>query len=211
MAGRFSPGRTVWTGFIMHACKRSEIHYMTVIKSSWLALLLFPAICSAQSSGIRIEHITGNIRQNMVTISTGINYVLSNETRKALEQGVELEFDVTFRVKRELRWFPDPVVTEKILAFRVEHQPLSGQYLVTELNNGKRHQFRTLASALEFIGSINEFPLVHTNMLSRQERYFAQIRAELNIQSLPPPLRPLAYLSSQWKLSSPWQNLEIML
>lgn len=136
---------------------------------------------------------------------------MSDETRTALEQGVELEFDIMFRVRKTLRWFRDPVITEKTLTFRVEHQPLSGQYLVTELDNGGLHQFRTLASALEFIGSIDDFPLVHTNMLSRQERYIAQVRAELNIQSLPPPLRPLAYLSSRWQLSSKWQNLDIQL
>lgn len=195
----------------MHACRKAELHSLVTVKFLWIALLLFPVVCSAQTSGIRIERVSGNINQSMITISTGINYELSEETRNALEQGVELEFDITFRVRKSLRWFRDPVITEKTLTFRVEHQPLSAQYLVTDLNDGERHQFRTLASALEFIGSIEEFPLVHTNMLSRQERYTAQVRAELNIQSLPPPLRPLAYLSSQWQLSSKWQNLEIQL
>ena len=193
----------------MHACKKDEMTHSIPVSLLLSVMILLPGVCSAQSSAIQVESLSSVISQGVINVSTEITYELSDETRDALDQGVALEFDVIFRVRKKRQWLWDIVVTEKMLSYRVEHQPLSGHYLVTELTNGKRHQFRTLGSALQYIGKIDAFPLVDTDMLNQQNRYTVQARAELNIQSLPAPLRPLAYLSAHWHLASPWQNLDI--
>lgn len=195
----------------MHVFKKSDLCFPAIVPLLLSAMLLCPGVGIAQSSGIRIESFSNVINQGVMHVSAEISYELSEETRDALDQGVALEFDVIFRVRKKRQWLWDTVVTEKMLSYRVEHQPLSGHYLVTELNNGRRHQYRTLVSALQFIGNIDAFPLVDTEMLYQQYRYTVQVMAELNIQSLPAPLRPLAYLSSQWHLASPWRNLDIKL
>lgn len=195
--------------FIMHVYRKAEMIRIRLLLLLVPFLLLVSFAGISQTSGIHIYSFAGNIDQGTLAVNARIGFELGTETRDALEQGVALEFDVIFRVSKQRQWLWDSVVAEKILTYRVEHQPLSGHYLVTELYNGKRQQFRTLISALEYMGKIESFPLIDTDMLSHRKQYTAQVRAELNIQSLPPPLRPLAYLSSQWHLASSWQNLDI--
>lgn len=191
----------------MHACKKAEpgIAVYGILFCVFCAILA-PVNCAAQVSGITIDHINGSVNQTMVTINAAILYHLSKETRDALDHGVPLEFDIALRLKKHRKWIWDEVMIMKTLTYRIEQQPLSGYYLVTELDNRDLHQFHTLEEALEFIGTIHEYPLIGADMIAPGHRYVAQIKAELNIEALPAPLRPFAYISSQWHLTSPWQS-----
>ena len=192
--------------FIMHACKRPDLQISTgsILVVVFVSLFL-SEICIAQVSGIEINRINGVIDNTMLRIDADIGYHLSKETRDALEHGIPLEFDIEFRIKKEREWIWDEIIVTKMITFRVEYQPLSGHYLVTQTNTGHKYQFRDLSEVLDFIGDINQVPLIGIDMIVPDKNYKAEIRAELNIQALPAPLRPLAYISSQWQLSSPWQ------
>jgi hypothetical protein len=196
--------------FIMHACKRPDWKISSgSILGGVFILFFLSEIYAAQISGIEINHINGVIDNTMLRIDADIAYHLSKETRDALEHGVPLEFDIEFRIKKEREWFWDEIIVTKMITFRVVYQPLSGHYLVTQTNTGRRHQFRNLPDVLDFIGDINRFPLIGIDMIVPDKNYIAEIRAGLNIQALPAPLRPLAYISSQWQLSSSWQSWAI--
>ena len=196
--------------FIMHACKRPDLKISPGgILIGVFALFFVSEICTAQVSGIEINHIKGVVDNTMFLVDADITYHLSRETRNALEHGIPLEFDVEFRIKKVRKWIWDEIIASKKIGFRVEYQPLSGYYLVTQTNTVHRHQFRQLREVLEFIGDINSFPLIGTDMILENKNYKAQIKAGLNIQALPAPLRPLAYISSDWQLSSPWQTWTI--
>ena len=193
--------------FIMHAWKRPELRIssgsiLTVI----FVLSFLSEICNAQVSGIEINRINGVIDNTMFMVDADIAYHLSKETRDALAHGIPLEFDIEFRIKKEREWIWDEIIVAKMITFRVEYQPLTGHYLVTRTNTGSKHQFRNLPEVLDFIGDINQVPLIGIDMIVPDKNYKAEIRAELNIQALPAPLRPLAYISSQWQLSSHWQS-----
>ena len=196
--------------FIMHACKRTDLCIPPGSILTLVFILFFTSeICNAQVSGIEISHINGVVDNTMLMVDADITYHLSKKTRDALEHGIPLEFDIEFRIKKEREWIWDEVIMMKMISFRIEYQPLSGYYLVTQVNNGNRHQFRSLPEVLDFIGDINRFPLIGIDMIVPDNHYKAQIKAGLNTQALPAPLRPLAYISSDWKLSSRWQTWAI--
>jgi hypothetical protein len=77
---------------------------------------------------------------------------------------------------------------------------------VTRLDDGELEQFQNLEDVLKYIGKIKNFPLTDTSLLERDGSLYAQIKSHLNIEALPAPLRPLAYISTEWRLSSPWQT-----
>jgi hypothetical protein len=192
---------------IMHVCKKPDLTgYKVKVFIGALLIFFFSEVCIAQMSGIRIEHFYTNIDHSMLTVDADISYHLSKETRDALEHGVPLEFDIEFRIKKERDWIWDEIIAEKMITFRVEHQPLSGHYLVIHTNSSRRYQFNNLQETLEFIGVIKNLPLIGIDMISPEKNYFAETRVALNIQALPAPLRPLAYISTQWQLSSAWHT-----
>ena len=86
----------------------------------------------------------------------------------------------------------------------MEYHALSRQYLVNNLNSGERRSFPSRNAALDFMGQINGFPLLDQGLLTSNEKYEGALRAALDIESLPAPLRLFTYLSDDWRLTSEW-------
>jgi len=195
--------------FIMHVCKKHKdittgrkIIHIHVL----LLIFLFSRSSIAATHGINIESADGVIIENMYSVNANISYQLGNENRNALEHGIPLEFDIEFRIKKHRPWFWDKILISKTITFRLEHQPLSRNFLVTRLNDGDLEQFQKLEDVLEYIGKIRNFPMIDSAILEPDGIFFAQVKIHLKIEALPAPLRPLAYISSEWRLSSPWQT-----
>ena len=79
-------------------------------------------------------------------------------------------------------------------------------YRVVDLQSGDEESFVTRDAALHTLGDLQRMRLVTTDELSPDEEYHVRLRAELDIESLPLPLRPLAYLGKGWKLTSEWSQ-----
>ena len=75
---------------------------------------------------------------------------------------------------------------------------------MNNLNSGERRGFPTRTAALRFMGRISDFPLLDRSLLLEDERYEGALRARLDLETLPAPLRLFAYLSEDWRLSSDW-------
>ena len=88
--------------------------------------------------------------------------------------------------------------------YRLEYHALSGQYLLVNLNSSTRQSYPTLGMATDRIARIRDFPLLDRSLLQTKQLYYGELRIKLDIESLPAPLRPLAYISSDWWLSSEW-------
>jgi hypothetical protein len=167
---------------------------------------LLPYVVIAGTSSINVRNADGVITENMYTVNANISYQLGDENRNALEHGIPLEFDVEFRIRKRRPWLWDQTLISKTVTYRLEHQPLSGDYLATRLNDGELEQFQKLEDVLGYIGKINSFPLAEAAVLETGGSLYAQVKSRLNIETLPAPLRPLAYISAEWRLSSPWQT-----
>ena len=194
--------------FIMHVCKKhNDITTGRGIIHTYVLVLIFLFTHSsiAGTNSIKIESADGVIIEDMYSVNANISYQLGKENRNALEHGIPLEFDIEFRIKKRRPWMWDQTLISRTITYRLEHQPLSGDYLVTRLDNGDLKQFQKLEDVLVYIGKIKNFPLIDTATLGTGGIFYAQVKTHLNIEALPAPLRPLAYISSEWRLSSPWQ------
>ena len=191
----------------MRACKKHKhvISGREIIHRYVLFLIiLFSHSSIADTNSIKIDSADGVIIEDMYSVNANISYQLGNESRKAIEHGVPLEFDIEFRIKKRRLWILDKTLISRTITFRLEHQPLSGDYLVTRLNSGELEQFQNLEDVLEYIGDIKNYPLLDIAVLGTGGIFYAQVKTHLNIEALPAPLRPLAYISAEWRLSSPW-------
>jgi hypothetical protein len=128
----------------------------------------------------------------------------SEETLEALQNGVALTVRIDMRVLRARRLLWDERVAAVSTRRQLRLHPLSGRYVLENLNTGAKHTFRDLNEALSALTTVAEFPMLDAHLLVPDERYSVQLRARLDIEALPAPLRPLAYISSLWRLSSDW-------
>ncbi|MDX1655622.1 MAG: DUF4390 domain-containing protein [Candidatus Competibacteraceae bacterium] len=148
----------------------------------------------------RTQEVAGVYR-----LDARIDYELSDPALEALFNGVPLTLQLEMEILRRRDWLWDETVASLTQRFRLEYHALARQYLVTNLNSGEFRSFPTRSAAMEYLGRIEDFPLIDSSLLEPDGNYYyGQLRASLDIESLPAPLRPVAYLSSQWRLASPW-------
>lgn len=159
---------------------------------------------AVNAKGISVEYATGNVNDNVYSVNARIAFNFDDEVLNALNHGVSLAINIYMRLLRKRDWLWDKLMREDVLEFELQYHPLSNNYLVINTSTGQREQFQSLEEALNFLGSIKNYRLAHRDELEKENNYRGQIKAELNIESLPPPLQPTAYVSSQWQLESQW-------
>ena len=201
--------------FIMRAWKKSEGTSGWNLSYRLLAafLIMLPVQGWPESHGIAIRYVTGTMIENIYMVNANIDYHFSAETRKALVHGVPLQFDTSITVKKQRHWLWDEIIRAELLKYKLQYYPLSEYYIVTNMHSGERQQFQNLDNATDYLGKLKNYPLIARIALGAavSGEYYGLISVKLDVQSLPAPLRPLAYLSSQWRLSSPTYTWVILL
>ena len=130
-----------------------------------------------------------------------------NETLpEALHNGVPLLIELRIEVlrKREWYWLWPEQVAELRQRFKLEYHVLSRRYLVYNYASGVQRSFRNMEGALVYIGNVYDLPLIDEQLLDPAQRYLVRIRADIDVEALPTPVRLWAYLGSEWSLKSRW-------
>ncbi len=175
----------------------------------WLAaLVLLPLLwlCtpSAWADGFTIREASTQMQQGVYRLSARLDYRLSGEVLEAIENGVPLTVQLEIEVQRKRRWWLDETVATLTQRYRLYFHALSHQYMLRNLNSNALYAYPTLVSALIGLGRVDGLPLLDNSFIEEGENYEVQLRSHLDIEALPSPLRPLAYITPEWHLSSDW-------
>lgn len=183
---------------------------------NWLRLLLlllavFSATpLAANAADFQVLSAATRLDGNVYRLNAKLQYSLSAVAREALENGVPLTVAIDMEVRRRRKWAWDETVYSLAQRFRLEYHTLSRQYLVTNLNSGVRRAFPNQEEALRYMGQIQNFPLLDKKLLEPKQRYKGALRARLDLDELPTPLRLFAYISEDWRLSSAWRTWKLL-
>ncbi len=178
----------------------------------WLCLLLWGVVSQAVDSfGFRVINARTQLVNGVYRLQARMDLVMSPETLEALTSGVPLTFVVDMEVSRHRHWLWNTTVAQLEQRYRLEYHSLTDLFLVTNLTTGIQDSHYNLESALKELGRIDGFPLLDHRLLANRERYQAQLRVRLDVEALPAPLRVSAYVSPEWRLTSPWYNWPLSL
>ena len=205
--GRASP-RTI---FMRPACSQPAGGPRARPRAAWLrALVLFWTVALfttgalAQEGRFEVRSAGSRLASGVYYLTARIDYRLSEEALDALDSGVALTFDVEIEVIRERRFWPDSLTASLQQSYALSYQPLSERYLLRNLNSGEQSSHATLFSALSDLGRITELPMIDATLLDPGSRYQARLRTVLDQETLPGPLRLLAFWGSGFRLESEW-------
>lgn len=180
-----------------------------------MLLLVFAATSLAQEPIERegyfeVRSATTALSEGVHLLDSRLQLVLSSEALEALNSGVPLTIELQMQVIRVRRLYMDALDAELEVRFELEYRPLSQRYIVRNLNSGLQDSFPTLYSALNNLGRITDLPIIDDALLEARKKYRIRIRAMLQTQQYPAPLRLLFFWRSQWQLQSEWYewNLE---
>jgi len=149
---------------------------------------------------------TEKLATGVHALDARLQLVLSSEALAALESGVTLSIEMQVQVMRVKRFFLDSVDAELAVRQELEFRPLSQRYIVKNINSGNQDSFATLYSALNSLGRVQGLPVIDDGLLEPDRDYRFRMRAMLNTQQYPAPLRLLFFWRGQWQLQSEWHE-----
>jgi hypothetical protein len=151
------------------------------------------------------------VREANVELSAGVyvlnaivDYRLSSDARQALLSGVPLTFRLEVELLNKRRFWWDNAEYALTQRWQLEYHALSERYIVQNLNSGDRASFSSLFAALNYLGTVRHFPVIDAALVDSHRDYDLRVRAVLDVEQFPGPLRLLAFWRRDWSLGSDW-------
>ena len=167
------------------------------------AILCISFSCLAANAGFRVLDASTRLTGGVHRVHADIAFDFGDEAREAMNNGVALTVAVEMQVLQVNQFWNQRVATVKAL-YRIQSHALSRQYVVKDLSTGESTTYPNFSEMMARLGHIDGLPLLDDHVLDASAQYRVRLRATLERESLPTPLRLLAYFSSSWRLSSDW-------
>jgi hypothetical protein len=177
--------------------------YLYVAVISYL-LWFYSSPCYAINFGVEIKKAEMTLQGEYYFLSAEMVYQLSKRADEALRNGVPLFWNLQIKVWQHRDFFWDKTLVEKTIRYRIQYHALLNMYRVRNESTGSVDNFSTLSAALDLISVLLNFRIIDKNALDPKYDYIAGMKIIFDREALPLPLRPIAYLNSQWYLSSDW-------
>jgi hypothetical protein len=160
-------------------------------------LLVQPCIAA-----VSIHTIEATLVDESYVLDVDIEYDLADEVRDALQNGIELHFEVQAAVVRSRNWMWDETVDSVTRQYSISYRPLAKHYQVGHDKSEEKTYHKTLSQALRAMGAIRGWPLINSSELIHKELYQVRVKCTLEVDQLPLPLQPTAYFSQDWQLDA---------
>ena len=162
------------------------------------------AWAAPDDAGFAVEHAALRAVDGRYVADARIRFAFSEDNLEAMRNGVALTVIVDIEVLREREQWWDEILATREIRYRIETNVLTDRYRIRSLNDHGARNYHSFEEMVDALGRLRSIPVIARDRLPAGERCLARVRARLDIEALPSPLRPLAYLSPQWRLNSGW-------
>jgi len=185
-----------------------KLNYKKTLQVCVMALYA-GSLLAADSFGLKVYSASTQLQEGFYQLDAQLEYALSQSALDALESGVPLVFELEVDIVKPRKWVWDEVIASYDQRYQVAYHALTQQYIVTNLNSGVQNSYSSRNTALLTMGRINNYPLIDADEVKVDSGYKGRVRISLLINELPAPMRPWAFINSEWSLSSEWFEWEL--
>jgi hypothetical protein len=171
-----------------------------------LAAAVAPAFADALDGELEVQSAFVSVNAGVYQLNARVKYPASAETGVALLDGVSLFYDLDVLIARERRWWFNAEVTSITLRRELSYHTVSGRYLVKDGSGGEQSSFPTLEAALDYIGTIDAWPILVAPQLRGSGDYQVSVRAGVRRGRLTDALRVLLFWTDDWHRESEWYS-----
>lgn len=182
-------------------------------KTNWrrlAVLLLGLAFLGQAAADFKVADVQPKFADQSLVLAGNIDLSLTPQVEEALSKGIPLDVIIEVRLYQSRWYLWDKRIASWSVHRSIQYHALSGQYLVSTGDPGSetRESLLTQQEALKSLGSLNDLRFALTGV-TPADNYFIDVRASLDIEALPTPLRPVAYTSFAWHLNSGWTTWKV--
>lgn len=171
-----------------------------------LLLLLIAAIAPgiSHARSISVDHVSARIAKNRLVLNAKFDIHLNESAIEALDNGVALEFELESRLLLARPFWWDATVATTMRTYRLTRHALADRYTLRLVGTDKSQTFKSLNEAQDALGTLQNFIGGEIGPDAIEQGLHGKLRLRLNIEALPAPMRPIAYVSPGWRMSSGW-------
>ena len=190
------------------------VRYNLSIINLCFVLLMLQATCvhaenNQYPTGFTINSATVQDEDGIFYLDANIEYWFGEQVLEALNNGVALNIIVEIQIIEKRKFLWDKAMAEVTQNYQLQYHALTRQYVLRNLNSNENYNFLTLQLSLASLGTISRLPVVSTQLFEHDGNYQIRMKPSLDIEALPSPLRPVAYISSEWQLAGKWYSWQL--
>jgi len=190
------------SAFSVFTAARSLRHQVAVLLLS--ASYCFSAqVCAGHPGEFKLADAHSWRAEGSDYLNAQFSIDLSSGAEEAVQNGIPLVFELQVQVVETHTWWWDSVEIEFTERRLLQFHALSQSYQVKDLNGDTQGNYSRLDDALRAAGIIEKL-LLTDQALDKGPSYSLRIRGSLDVESLPTPVRLIAYVSSDWDMVSKW-------
>lgn len=184
-----------------------------------LLLLLVPALPLIAQVGqvageVGLDHAALRVESPDLVLDAEFVIRLGPVVAEALERGVPLTLQTTVRSVRARRLWWDAIETETSHRASLSYHALSRRYVLQDVSPGQpdpgtQRVFFRRDAALKAWGAVIGLTVMPLADWQRLPERRVEVRARLDVDALPHPLRTVAYVSPDWRLASDWVRVPV--
>ncbi|HSN71311.1 MAG TPA: DUF4390 domain-containing protein [Steroidobacteraceae bacterium] len=174
-----------------------------------LLVLRADAIAAEDRFEIRSAYV--ELREGVYLLNAQLDFDLPARAREAIDDGLPLSLQLEIIVDRRRRLWPDETVATLEQRYEIGFHALSERYLVRNLNSGEQQSFPTLDAALDALSVIRDLPILDRSLVAPDLRYEVNLRATLDVRSMPEAMRFLLFWVDSFKQTSEWYTWPLSL
>ncbi|MCK5877764.1 MAG: DUF4390 domain-containing protein [Candidatus Marithrix sp.] len=168
---------------------------------------IFILLSNPSFAEFSVDYANTSLVNNSYVLDAELNFNLTEVAIEALQNGVSLPLVITVVIEHDRWYLWDKKIITIRKSYELKYYALSRQYSLKNLTTGNQENFPNLDAAINYLGRIKKLFLLKSNIITESiDKYWVYLKIHLDIESLPVPLRPIAHLSSQWRLSSGWYS-----
>lgn len=171
-----------------------------------LGVLLTLMTSALAKDAFQVEQVQTRLENGVYYLNANMRFSFSDEALEALDNGVPLTLVTHLQIRRKAAWLWEDSLLDLQLRYAIRYKPLSARYEVYRLPGERGRGFETREAAIRALGEFTNLQLLNQNQLEPGADYEVQLQVALDVEELPLPLRPQAYLKRAWKLSSQWSK-----
>jgi hypothetical protein len=174
---------------------------------AWLVLSLGLGQANAEDDAdFRIVRAELSAGEEDYLLDADIDYQFGESVTDALKNGVPLTLLIRFKLKREREYWFDETIASVRRRLHIRFHPLAKVYQMAYEDTDAPKSFTSIKALLAEMGAIRHWAVVRKDEVEAGETYQAALSVSLDMESLPLPLRPLAYVTPDWYLTSSWRR-----
>ncbi len=175
-----------------------------MLAAAWVAVCSVVVLADALDGVLQVRSAFVDLDHAVFQLHARVDYPQTPAISDALRDGVDLIFDVEARVDRARRFWLNSTVVDLTMRRELAYHTVADRYVVKDPATGDQQTFASLEAALQYLGTVDAWPILVEPQLETGAQYIISVRAGIHRGHLSSSLRALLFWTDDWTRFSDW-------